>query len=55
MLLQNQPLAIRMSKTDTIVSYLTRINELNDQLAAINTKVENQELVSIALKGLDPS
>jgi hypothetical protein len=44
-----------MSKTDTMVSYLTRITELKDQLATIGTMVEDQELVSIALKGLVPS
>jgi hypothetical protein len=40
---------------DTMVSYLTKISELKDQLAAIGTKVEDQEIVSIALKGLAPS
>jgi hypothetical protein len=44
-----------MSKTDTMVSYLTKNNELMDQLAAIGTKVEDRELVSISLKGLAPS
>lgn len=40
-----------MGKIGTVVSYLTRISELKDQLVAIGTKVEDQELVSIALKG----
>jgi hypothetical protein len=55
MLLQNQLSVIHMSKIDTMVSYLTRISELKDQLATIGTMVEDQELVSIALKGLAPS
>jgi hypothetical protein len=44
-----------MSKIDTMVSYLTRISELKDQLPTIGTKVEDQELVSISLKELAPS
>ena len=43
-----------MSKTDTMVSYLTMITELKDQLVAIGTKVEGQELVSVAFKGFTP-
>jgi hypothetical protein len=43
---------IRMSKTNTMVSYLSRIAELKDQLATIETMMEDEELVSIALKGL---
>jgi len=50
MILQNQLLAIRMSKTNTMVNYLT-INELKDQLATIGTKVEDQEIVSMLLLG----
>jgi hypothetical protein len=41
-----------MCKIDTMVSYLTRIIELKDQLVDIGTKVEDQELVSISLNGL---
>jgi len=44
-----------MSKIDTMVSYLTVISELKDQMVTIGTKVEDQELVSISLKGLAPS
>jgi hypothetical protein len=55
MLLRNQLSTIHMSKTDTVVSYLTKITELRDQLVAIGTQVEDQELVSISLNGLVPS
>jgi hypothetical protein len=44
-----------MRKKDTMVSYLTRINELKDQLTNIETKVKDQESVSITLKGLGRS
>jgi hypothetical protein len=44
-----------MSKIDTMVSYLTRIYELKDQLATIGTKVEDQNLMSISLIGIDSS
>ena len=43
-----------MSKTDAMVSYLTMITGLKDDLFAIGTKLEGHELVSIALKGFTP-
>jgi hypothetical protein len=46
---------MHMSKTNIVVSYMTRITKLRDQLGAIGTKVEDKELVSIALNGLVPS
>jgi hypothetical protein len=44
-----------MSKTDNVVSYMAKIIELRDQLSAIGMKVEDKELVSIALNGILPS
>jgi hypothetical protein len=44
-----------MSNTNTMVSYLAKVTELRDQLVSIGTKVEDKELVSIALNGLAPS
>jgi hypothetical protein len=38
-----------------MVSYLPRITKLKDQLAAIGTKVEDEELVPIALNGFASS
>jgi hypothetical protein len=55
MLLRNQLSTICMSKTDTMVNYLTRITQLRNQLAATRTQVEEQELVSISMNGLVPS
>jgi hypothetical protein len=44
-----------MGNMDNVVSYLTKITELKDQFSTIETKVEDQELVSIALNELVPS
>lgn len=44
-----------MSKIDNVVSYMAKITELRNHLSAIGTKVEDKELVSIALNGLLPS
>jgi hypothetical protein len=41
-----------MRKTNTMVSYFTKITELKDQLVAIGTKMEGKYLVYIALNGL---
>jgi len=49
MLLQIQLSTIHMSKTNTMVSYLTRISVFRDQLVAIGTKVEDQKIVSVSL------
>jgi hypothetical protein len=38
-----------------VVSYLTKVTELKDQLVAIGTNMEDMESVSIALNGLAPS
>jgi hypothetical protein len=44
-----------MRKMDNVVSYLTKITELKDQFSTVETKVEDQELVSIALNERVPS
>ena len=54
MLLWNKLPIIRMSKTYAMVDYFTKINELKDQLATIGTKVNDQEIISITLKGIAP-
>jgi len=51
MLLKNKLTATHMSDTDTVASYLIKIIELRDQCAAIGMKVEDEELVPIALNG----
>lgn len=40
-----------MSRFDNVTSYLMRITQVRDQLAAIGEKVEDVELVSVALNG----
>ena len=47
--LKNKLLVIHTSKTNTIVSYLTKVIRLRDQMVAIGTKVEDKELLSIVL------
>jgi hypothetical protein len=53
--LRNKLFAICMSDIDFVASYLMKIIELRDQLAAIGVKVEDEELVPIALNGFSPS
>jgi hypothetical protein len=55
MLLWNKFLTVFMSKTDTLVSYLAKITQLRHRLVAIGMKVEDKEMVPIALNGLAPS
>jgi hypothetical protein len=55
MLLRNKISTIHMSKTDIVVSYLAKTTELRDQFTAIGTKVEDKELLPIALEGFAPS
>jgi hypothetical protein len=55
MYLRNKLSAICMSDTDIVASYLMKITELRDQLAAIGVKVEDEELVPIALNGFSTS
>ena len=44
-----------MYDSDSINSYLMKVSELRDQLAAINDPVDDKELVTIALNGLPSS
>jgi hypothetical protein len=54
MLLKNKLSATHMSKTDTVTSYLMKIAELRDQIAAVGDTVEDDELVWISLNGFSP-
>jgi hypothetical protein len=54
MLLKNKLNTTRMSKTDTVTSYLMKIAELRDQIAAVGDTVEDNELVQISLNGFSP-
>jgi 2-phosphoglycerate kinase len=55
MLLKNKLTGTRMSKTNTVASYLMKITELRDQLAAIGEHIDESELVWITLNGFGPS
>jgi hypothetical protein len=44
--------ATKMTKSETIASYLTRITQVRDELAAIGEEVEKTELVRLTLQGL---
>jgi hypothetical protein len=44
-----------MSKSDTVASYLMRITQIRDQLAAIGEAVDDTELVNVALNGFPGS
>ncbi len=41
---------IKMAKGEIMVSYLTRVAQVKDELAAIGEVISNSELVRIALK-----
>jgi hypothetical protein len=47
--------ATKMSSSDIVVSYLMRITQIRDQLAAIGEVVDDVELVNVALSGLPSS
>lgn len=42
---------IKMSRYETLTSYLTRIQWAHDELAAVRETVNDSELVKVALKG----
>jgi hypothetical protein len=44
-----------MSRSDNVTSYFMRITQVHDQLAAIGEKVDDVELVNVALNGLPKS
>jgi hypothetical protein len=44
-----------MSRSDNVTSYLMRITQVRDQLAAIGEKTEDAELMNVALNGLPKS
>ena len=42
---------IKMTKDDNVTSYLTRVAQVKDELAAVGEVVTDSELVRISLKG----
>jgi hypothetical protein len=51
MILRNKLRSIQMSRSDNVTSYFMRITQTRDQLAAIGEKVDDIELVNVALNG----
>lgn len=40
-----------MAKGESVVSYLTRIRQIEDELAAVGDKIDDSELVKVASNG----
>jgi hypothetical protein len=55
MSLKNELRDTKMTKDDTIASYVVRISQLRDQLQAIEEVIPEKEVVNIALNGLSRS
>jgi hypothetical protein len=51
MVLQEKLRGIKMMKTDSITSFLTRFSQIRDELAAIGEIVDPSELVRTTLNG----
>jgi len=52
MVLRNKLRSIHMSTSGNVTSYLMRITQVCDQLAAMGEKKEDVEIVNVALNGL---
>jgi hypothetical protein len=55
MSLKNELCDTKMTKDDTIASYIVRISHLRDQLQAIEETIPEKEVVNISLNGLSRS
>jgi hypothetical protein len=55
LILKQQLQVVDMSSSSTVVSYLMRITQIRDQLAAIGEAIDDTELVNVALSGLPES
>jgi hypothetical protein len=51
MVLQEKLRSTKMTKNDTVTSYLTRISQVRDELAVVAERVDSTELVRTALNG----
>jgi hypothetical protein len=52
MVLREKLKSIKMTKTDTVTSYLTKITQVRDELGAVGETVGDHELVRTALNGV---
>jgi hypothetical protein len=55
MVLRNKLRSVQMSRYDNVTSYFMRITQVHDQLAAIGEKMDDVELMNVALNGLPKS
>jgi hypothetical protein len=53
--LMNKLKLVQMSRSDNVSSYLMRITLVRDQLVAIEEKIEDTNLMNVALNGLPKS
>ena len=51
MVLQERMRNTKMAKEEGLVLYLTRLTQIRDELGAVGSKTEDEELVQIALNG----
>ena len=51
MVLQERMHSTRMAKGEGVVPYLTRLTQIRDELGAVGSNTEDEELVQIALNG----
>ena len=51
MVLQERMRSTRMAKGKEVVTYLTRLTQIIDELGVVGSKTEDEELVRIALNG----
>ena len=51
MALQERMRSTKMAKGEGVVPYLTRLTQIRDELGAVGSKTEGEELVCIALNG----
>ena len=55
MVLQERLRSTKMAKGEGVVPYLTRLTQIRDELGAVGSKSEDEELFQIALNGFSKS
>jgi hypothetical protein len=55
MVLRNRPRCVQMSRSDNVTSYFMRITQVCDQFVSIREKMDDLELVNMALNSLPKS
>ena len=51
MVLQERMRSTKMTKGERVFPYLTKLRQIRDELGAVGSKTEDEELVRIALNG----